>query len=1251
MILNLYLVSLYHSFILCMLCSGEITSPCHQVHKIFCVIANDSNDHSCADYNLTESNPLAHYMNSSKYFKSYETYLFQRGYHHPFYDIIEFNISQVENLTLTGLDQEAESATGRAVIDCNGTSVAFKFAESSNIIIANITFTSCIHHHQHYLSRRHKLPETGFATLIFLHGMNLSLLGVTILNSVDEAFFIQDIVGNIIIDNVEVVHANTARKKIPHSGNTISYRYCDNRATSYVRIRDSRFISNTNFVKLIDPLDAGGLTFDIRCPNVQVSISNITALNNVGASGGNLAFLFRKYSNVSVKISDSQIEGGYAHESGGGMSAIFSDSPPVCGPNILNNSILHVYRTNFTSNAAIYYGGGVYMKQKQTDCVVENLITFVDVIFKRNLVIAAEFGGLAFHSNNFMVTGYLYHTSPQFQVTLINCSLYENYAKSVRSDGSAIGVIYTKADRYFKLSNTTIYNNSASGILGMNSNIILSQNITIVNNTGFSGGGLLLYQNAVIYLDAFTNVTIANNSAYHTGGGICIETDYLESQPVCFFQLGNAPLNDSSLIETINVSVIQNHANYAGNNIFGGSIDNCYMVTSTAHKSNKGLSIYNHVFKVPKNTKNPSSVSSPPHRVCPCQNNRIVCKPSNNFHFQVFPGETFQIGAVLVGQFDGGVPGTVQANLKSKQASLKQGENVQNLSSYHCDNLVYTVYTKHTFEELELSVQHIGDTSGFVESHQKYQILIPVKIKDCPVGFSKADGKISMCNCNHLLSNHKEHVSCDITTQTVKRLPPVWIGLVELDTGSKTVAYHGNCPLDYCVSTEVTLFATNNSLTQDQQCAFGRAGVLCGSCPDGLSIVLGTSECKACSNYWLLLLIPFALLGISLLVMLILFDITIADGTLSGVIFYFNIVGSISSVIFAEQSIKYLTPSLKLIVSLINLELGISLCLFDGMDSYVKAWLDFALPFYLWLLAGVFIYLGGRCKWIVRKNAVKVLATLVLLSYTRLVSAVAGALQLSVVQLENGKSEERWLLDGNIKYFKGKHLPLALFAVMAGLLLISFSLCLFFIQWLQKVSDNKAFFWVNRFKPFFDAYTGPFTSRGRFWTGLLLLSRVALLIVSTINTSGDPKIALGTTTMVVTLLLLTVIVLPNSLYKRRCLNILECSSLVNLGFLASLLIIFPSSVIVSHICIVLELVTFTYVIISQFLKVRMIRNSCCYRRMLQHGNKFIGMISTTAYHQPAGNDVDIFDADFPPFVNFNEDREPLLAPVNNCRSE
>ncbi|MGJ8945944.1 hypothetical protein AB9K17_23935, partial [Salmonella enterica subsp. enterica serovar Kentucky] len=72
----------------------------------------------------------------------------------------------------------------------------------------------------------------------------------------------------------------------------------------------------------------------------------------------------------------------------------------------------------------------------------------------------------------------------------------------------------------------------------------------------------------------------SHNRANHTGGGICVDSDYLESIPICFFQLANDPQRRQSLIETINITVDNNHAGYAGHNIFGGAIDNCYIIDS-----------------------------------------------------------------------------------------------------------------------------------------------------------------------------------------------------------------------------------------------------------------------------------------------------------------------------------------------------------------------------------------------------------------------------------------------------------------------------------------------------------------------------------------------------------------------------------------------------------------------------------------------------------------------------------------------
>ena len=185
---------------------------------------------------------------------------------------------------------------------------------------------------------------------------------------------------------------------------------------------------------------------------------------------------------------------------------------------------------------------------------------------------------------------------------------------------------------------------------------------------------------------------------------------------------------------------------------------------------------------------------------------------------------------------------------------------------------------------------------------------------------------------------------------------------------------------------------------------------------------------------------------------LTLLNVTIADGTLSGRIFYCNVIGSNVTVFFQAQHIRILTPLLKTFVSLLYLETGISLslCFFESMDAYVKGWLNFAYPLYVWVITDVCICLGERCSWVVKQNAVKVLAMLILLSYARLISAISETLQVSYVHPQNGRFEWRWLLDGNIQYFQGKHTPLASFALLISVLLLLFALCLFFLQSLQK---------------------------------------------------------------------------------------------------------------------------------------------------------------------------------------------------------
>ena len=95
------------------------------------------------------------------------------------------------------------------------------------------------------------------------------------------------------------------------------------------------------------------------------------------------------------------------------------------------------------------------------------------------------------------------------------------------------------------------------------------------------------------------------------------------------------------------------------------------------------------------------------------------------------------------------------------------------------------------------------------------------------------------------------------------------------------------------------VFPLNNT---DIQCEYNRSGLLCGCCKEGYSLVLGTHQCRKCTNSYLGLLIPFALMGVVLVFLLLVCKLTVATGTLSGLVFYANIVGDNRTIFLPVKS-------------------------------------------------------------------------------------------------------------------------------------------------------------------------------------------------------------------------------------------------------------------------------------------------------------------------------------------------------------
>ena len=102
------------------------------------------------------------------------------------------------------------------------------------------------------------------------------------------------------------------------------------------------------------------------------------------------------------------------------------------------------------------------------------------------------------------------------------------------------------------------------------------------------------------------------------------------------------------------------------------------------------------------------------------------------------------------------------------------------------------------------------------------------------------------------------------------------------------------------------------------------------------SLLVASSRCLPCPSYWPALLITITiasiLTGIALVTLLLTLNMTVAVGTLNGLIFYVNIVHANKSILLPFQEPNFIT----VFISWLNLELGIDTCYFPGMNTYIS---------------------------------------------------------------------------------------------------------------------------------------------------------------------------------------------------------------------------------------------------------------------------------------------------------------------------
>ena len=698
-----------------------------------------------------------------------------------------------------------------------------------------------------------------------------------------------------------------------------------------------------------------------------------------------------------------------------------------------------------------------------------------------------------------------------------------------RNSATRGGGIYASYNSVLNISGTSNFSNNSAvrgGAICLNINVTLTFDGVIHftrnrHNTEVSsnGGAMFLDVTSAFIILPNTTVYWVNNQAT-LGGAIFVSQSFYEaSEKECFFQLPDQNLSNGTDVQLV---FKNNFADVAGSVLYGGEAQNCTLaIFNLAHIEDDNI-----ISKICPDT---------PY-IYLCENANLSRSIQLEITHSMYPGEIFTVSVTASSWRNGNFSATVRARIQDNPGSnLAASQYAQQIDTNTCAQLDYTVFSLSDSVMLEL----YGD--GPCSMSFSYTLNISLN-QNCPPGFNISEDK--SCACEQRLQRYTN--SCNVSSGKITRdsLEQFWVGYDDSDE----LILHPNCPFDYCVSDTVD-FPLNNT---DIQCAYNRSGLLCGACKVNYSLVLGTSQCRECTNRHVAFIILFAVMGVALVFLLVVCKLTMATGTLSGLVFYANIVGVNRTIFLPEKS-----PALSIFIAWLNLDFGIETCFYDGLDAYSKTWLQFVFPVYLWVIVGLVILVSNyshRFANLLGKNPVPILATLILLSYAKILHTLIAAINFTYLEYPNSENKEVWLYDANINYLSGKHIPLFIVAVLVFLFLfLPYTLLLLFGQWLQAISHLRFFSWVNRLKPLMDSYHAPYKAKHRYWPGLLLVLRFVLLLAFAIElTPQQDRTSIN---------LLSILVVAGTLqlwawisggvYRNWCLDALEGSFSLNLIILAS----------------------------------------------------------------------------------------------------
>ena len=1151
-------------------------------------------------YNLQDYiNNTGRWHHSVMYKRIYNTrLLLQPGEHFLQTDFI---IQNVHDFTIQGNNSK---------IYCNGSFLGITFINVSGIAMLNTEIINCGKSYVLQSSSKAEAMNTSSAvyfdhcTDVNVHGVSVTVQsgtsGMIIINSSQRKYKAS------IFEDITIT-TNCSKTSLRSSGMLIYF--------------------HNHYTQIITPGDR------------EVQLSNYK-YKTIGVCKGSLALNIatnQTMFNVSIRVVNTK----FSHLNKSGVLKYHAES---CGA--LVNSLLNFRNCSIEHNQGNEKLKLLYMVVSNNGYIFSSSRDNIDMCNKQKNIINFRNCDFINNANMKSILHILLQNSLSANVLIDirDSTFVRNNNTQIIKINSKVKVLW-QMTHYIILMNTVISSNifghslisSENGFIKFLNSVIIRDNIyqTIVRlyfsvlrfqgYTEFSGNAahyiIASVEASYFIVKEYSMINITKNYVYSVMLLSAVWSN--ELKPVCVFQfISNQRLEEhisENISQIYKINMIDN-VYYAPKYLVQESIpyyDDCIWLKDTAFSSIKPSLVLSKVLRRTVIYAN-KTIEDRLLTICPCINTS-VCNCSQRYLGTVSPGQTLttKLKLTVVQPFETTFITSFSRTEKIAHAChlLNAFEIEQEHKSNQCVAHNYTIWSPLSQCELYLTPDE-----GLTET-------LYIKLTACPAGFVLCRQK-GVCNCDPLLDPYV--TSCNLNEETVLRSANSWL-FAYMVNGSYEYKVSQRCPYDYCLPHQSHL----NLSMPDTQCQFRRTGVACGECPQDLSTTFGSSQCKHCSNYYLFIIIPIAIVGVLLVIASFIFNLTVTSGTINSFIFYVNIISINYSLFFPSISFLFL--------SLSNLDLGIEVCFYNGMDGYSKALLQLVFPLYLIVIAFVLIIASrhsSKIQQITSHRALHVLATLFLLSYTKFLLTVCQVLFFysEIIHLPSKDVTLVWSLDVNVPLFGVKFLIAFIICLVIFIILLYFNFLLLFTRQMLR------FKCISTFKPLLDAYFGPYKDQCYYWTGLQLTLRAIFLGLSALHRN----VSLTSGVVILGILLFLQGVL--SPFKSRYKNIQESLLLLNLQAVYALALYSDddsdATIIIIQVLIVLVLVYFVIVIFYQCL----MSFSVCSRKITRVRNKIVVPLKALKDKMFTSSStfdvVSLKDVDNRVSGNYHEFQESLIALEN-----